>query len=68
MSHSPIYTVVLLLCYIRTRLNHPAGLLEEPFQVCDCQLPLQSLLLLVPPVSGLLSHVWLQPGAEIARH
>ncbi|KAM6197342.1 LOW QUALITY PROTEIN: DNA replication licensing factor MCM2 [Sarcoramphus papa] len=32
LSHSPIYIVMLLLCYIRTRLNHPAGLLEEPFQ------------------------------------
>lgn len=30
MSHSPIYIMMLLLCYIRTRLNHPAWLLEEP--------------------------------------
>lgn len=57
MSRFPIYIVMLLLCYIRTRLNHPAGLLEEAFQVYDCQLPLLSLLLLVSPVSGLLSHV-----------
>lgn len=32
----PIYIMMLLICYISTSLNHPAGLLKDPFQIVSC--------------------------------